>query len=107
MTDTSDLSGIGASAYDRTLRVVMWLDAFVSLVAAGLALIGLPLVALLPVAPGVATAVGWGAILAALALAGFGVVTGVALMLRLNHGQYTLPANLRLPLPRAMRPEID
>ena len=39
-------------------------------------------------------------------LAACGAVTGVLLMLRMNAGHYTMPADLRIPLPRGMVPHI-
>ena len=94
---------------DRTLRVVMWLDAFLSLamvavcllagaVAAPLATVGVP--------RALATALVVTAIVSAALLAAFGAVTAVALMIRMSGGQFGLPPGLRLPLPRVMRPDL-
>lgn len=93
--------------YDRTLRVVMWLDAFLSVAMVGVCLLALPFLAVLDVPRGLFLAVGLGGIVAGVLLATFGAVTGVALLLRMNDGHYLLPAGLRLPLPRPMRPDVN
>jgi hypothetical protein len=92
--------------YDRTLRVVMWLDAFLSAAVAVLCVIASPVVALLGLPYGVLAATGVAAIGCAAVLAGCGAVTGVLLMLRLRAGEYLLPIGLRLPLPAVMRPHL-
>ena len=92
--------------YDRTLRVVMWLDAFWSAAATLLAIGGSLAVALLGLPHGAHLAVGVGALVAAAFLAACGAVTGVLLMLRMNAGHYTMPPGLKVPLPRGMVPTI-
>lgn len=82
----------------------MWMDAFLSAALAVmcviaspvLALVGLPGVALLPLA--------LAAIGCAVLLAAFGAITFVVLGRRMATGDYRLPSALRLPLPAAMRP---
>ncbi|WP_230486806.1 hypothetical protein [Nocardioides anomalus] len=49
---------------------------------------------------------GISALVAAVFLGACGAVTGVLLMLRMNAGHYTMPPDLRVPLPRAMVPPI-
>ena len=90
--------------YDGTLRVVMWLDAFWSAAATLIAIGGSLLVALLGLPHGAHLAVGISALVAAAFLAACGAVTGVLLMLRMNAGHYTMPPDLRVPLPRGMVP---
>ena len=99
------MDGIGAR-YDRTLRVVMWLDAFWSAAATLLAIGGSLAVALLGLPHGAQLAVGLSALVAAVFLAACGALTGVLLMLRMNAGHYTMPPGLRVPLPKAMVPTI-
>ena len=94
------------SRYDGTLRVVMWLDAFWSAVATLIAIGGSLLVALLGLPHGAHLVVGISALVAAVFLAACGAVTGVLLMLRMNAGHYTMPPDLRVPLPRGMVPRI-
>jgi hypothetical protein len=90
--------------FDRTLRTVMWLDGVLSVALVVVCVIACPVVATVPVAPGVRSALGLVALVCALLLAGFGAITAVAIMLRMQSGQYLLPPRLRLPLPAAMRP---
>lgn len=94
------------SRYDGTLRVVMWLDAFWSAAATLIAIGGSLLVALLGLPHDAHLVVGIGALVAAVLLAACGAVTGVLLMLRMNAGHYTMPPDLRVPLPRGMVPRI-
>src|SRR5688500_3216260 len=94
------------SKYDGTLRVVMWLDAFWSAAATLIAIVGSLAVALLGLPHDAQLAVGVTALVAAVFLAACGAVTGVLLMLRMNAGQYTMPDDLRVPLPRGMVPHI-
>jgi hypothetical protein len=94
------------SRYDGTLRVVMWLDAFWSAAATLIAIVGSLLVALLGLPEGARLAVGVAALVAAAFLAACGAVTGVLLMLRMNAGHYTMPPDLRVPLPSGMVPRI-
>jgi hypothetical protein len=92
------------SRYDRTLRTVMWMDAFLSVAMVVIGVIASPVVATLGVPGGFLFAVAFATIASALLLASFGVITAVLIMLRLRTGQYFLPVNLRLPLPPGMRP---
>jgi len=92
--------------YDGTLRVVMWLDAFWSAVATLIAIGGSLAVGLLGLPHAATVAVGVSALVAAVFLAACGAVTGVLLMLRMNAGHYTMPPDLRVPLPRGMHPQI-
>jgi len=92
--------------YDGTLRVVMWLDAFWSCAATLIAVVGSVAVAVFGLPHTAAVAVGVGALVAAVFLAACGAVTGVLLMLRMSAGHYTMPPDLRVPLPRVMHPPI-
>ena len=94
------------TSYDATLRVVIWLDAFWSTVAVVVSVLGSVAVAVLGLPAAMHTAVGITALVAAVGLAACGLVTGVLLMLRMNAGTYTMPAGMRVPLPRGMHPEI-
>jgi ABC-type transport system involved in cytochrome c biogenesis permease component len=91
--------------FDRTVRTVMWLDAFLSLAMVGVAVVVAPVAALLHVSHGIVFAIGLVSIVSGVLLAAFGAVTAVALMLRMRRGDYLLPARLRLPLPLPMRPD--
>ncbi len=91
--------------FDRTLRAVMWLDAFLSVALVVAGVLVSPIVAALGAAPPVRLALGVTAIVAAVLLAAFGAITAVALMLRMRAGDYLLPAGLRVPLPAPMRPD--
>jgi hypothetical protein len=93
--------------YDRTLRVVMWLDALLSLAVVLVCLFALPAIVMLDVSGGPATSIGITVIALSVLLAGLGSVTGVALALRMNAGDFTLPAHLRLPLPAPLHPDIS
>jgi hypothetical protein len=95
-----------AGKYDGTLRVVMWLDAFWSAAATLIAVGGSLAVGLFGLPHGARLAVGLSALVAAVFLAACGAVTGVLLMLRMNAGHYTMPPDLRVPLPRGMVPHI-
>jgi len=95
-----------STRYDATLRVVMWLDAFWSAAATLIAILGSLAVALLGLPQGAHLVVGISALVAAVFLAACGAVTGVLLMLRMNAGLYTMPRDLRVPLPRGMVPRI-
>ncbi len=90
--------------YDRTLRTVMWLDAFLSLAMVIAAIVAVPVVAGLGVPHAVVRAVGITSIVCGVLLAGFGAITAVVLMVRMREGNYLLPKDLRLPLPAPMRP---
>jgi hypothetical protein len=96
-----------AGSYDGTLRVVMWWDAFLSLVVALLAVVALPAVVLSDLPRSTVIAVGVAAILAALVLAACGIVTALLIGLRLHHGNDQLPERLQLPLPAVMRPTLQ
>lgn len=101
------MTGPARDRYDRTLRVVMWLDAFLSLATVMVCLVALPVVAVFDVPAGLRLSIGLTAVTMGALLAGFGAVTAVALMLRTKAGTYTLPIGLRLPLPRPMCPDIE
>ena len=92
--------------YDRSLRIVMWWDAFLSAAAAVLAVIVSPVVAVLGVPPGARTALGIAVLVLAGVLAACGAVTAVLLARRMVARQYLMPAALRTPLPAAMVPEF-
>ena len=92
------------SRYDRTLRSVMWMDAFLSVAMVVVCVIAAPVVATLGMPHQVVTAVGVAAIVSAVLLAAFGAITAVALMLRMSAGDFSLPPQLRVPLPRGMNP---
>lgn len=94
----------GHHKHDATLRTVMWLDAFLSVAVAVLAILASPVVAVLGLPQHVVFGLGIAAIVCALLLAGFGAVTGVVLMRRMAAGNYLLPERLHLPLPSGMRP---
>ena len=92
--------------FDRTLRAVMWMDAFLSAAVVVIGVIASPVVAVLGVPRSMIFALGVATIACAVLLAAFGAITGVLLMVRLCAGEYLLPARLRLPLPEPMRPEL-
>jgi uncharacterized membrane protein len=94
------------SRYDRTLRVVMWMDAFLSVAMVVVCVIATPLVATLGVPQPVVFSLGVVSIVCAVLLAAFGAITAVALMRRMHAGVYHLPPDLRLPLPPGMRPPL-
>src|SRR3954468_18054180 len=94
------------NAYDRTVRSVMWMDAFLSVAMVVVCVLTAPLVALVGVPAGVQAFVGVSAIVCAVLLAAFGAITAVLLMLRVVSGVYFRPDALRLPLPPGMRPEL-
>jgi hypothetical protein len=93
-------------AYDGPLRAVMWWDAFLSLEVALLAIVALPAVMLADLPRSAVAGVGVATILAAVVLAACGVITAVLIGLRFRRGEDLLPAQLRLPLPRWMRPSL-
>jgi hypothetical protein len=103
MTNSSPERGV---RYDRTLRSVMWLDAFLSFALAVLCMIASPVVATLGVRQGALFGLAVAAIACAVLLASCGAITAVLIMLRLRAGQYLLPVDLRLPLPAGMRPLV-
>jgi hypothetical protein len=90
--------------YDRTLRIVMWLDAFLSAALAVVCVLVSPVLALVGVPAGVLPAIGITAAALAVLLASFGAITAVVFVYRLRTGEYLMPARLRLPLPAGMRP---
>jgi hypothetical protein len=92
--------------YDRTLRAVMWTDAFLSAAVVIVGVIESAVVAAFGVPRGMTFALGLAVIVCAVLLAILGAITGVLLMVRLHAGEYLLPAQLRLPLPAPMRPEL-
>lgn len=90
--------------YDRTLRSVMWMDAFLSVAMVAICLVAAPVVATVGLPAAAVDAVGLAAIVSAVLLAAFGAITAVALMLRIADGDYRLPPQLRVPLPAGMNP---
>jgi len=90
--------------YDRTLRVVMWMDAFLSVAMVAVAFFASPLIATLGVPHEALFPVLL--LVCAIALAAFGAITGVVLMLRMHAGVYYLPEQLHLPLPAGLNPEL-
>jgi hypothetical protein len=91
--------------YDGTLRVVMWLDVFWSVVAVLVSVAGSVAVAVLGLRHAALGAVAATTLVAAVFLAATGAITGVLLMLRLNAGHYLMPPDLKFPLPRGMHPQ--
>jgi hypothetical protein len=94
------------SSYDRTVRAVMWMDAFLSVAMVVVCILAVPVVATVDIPAGVQLGVAVSAIVIAALLAAFGAITAALLSMRMRSGQYFLPPALRLPLPAAMRPEI-
>ena len=90
--------------YDRTIRTVMWLDAFLSLAMVIAAIVAVPVVAGVGVPHAIVRSVGIVSIVCGVLLAAFGAITAVVLMLRMRDGDFLLPRELRLPLPAPMRP---
>jgi len=90
--------------YDRTIRTVMWLDAFLSLAIVIAAIVAVPIVASVGVPHAIVRSVGIASIVCGVLLAAFGAITAVLLMVRMRHGDFLLPRELRLPLPGPMRP---
>jgi len=84
----------------------MWMDAFLSAAVVVVAVIASAVVAAFGVPRGMTFALGLAVIVCAVLLATFGAITGVLLMVRLRAGEYLLPAQLRLPLPAPMQPEL-
>ncbi len=85
----------------------MWMDAFLSAAVVVIGVIASPIVAMVGVPHGVTFSLGVAVIGLAILLAAFGAITGVLLMVRMHAGEYLLPARLRLPLPAAMRPDLE
>ena len=100
------MAGTEVPRFDRTLRAVMWTDAFLSFAVAVLCMIASPVVALFGLPNSVLAALGVAAIGGAALLAACGAITAVLIMLRIRGGQYLLPSGLRLPIPAAMRPPL-
>ena len=92
--------------YDRTLRAVMWMDAFLSLLMALVCLVAAPVLTAVDVSHGVAVGIGIAGFACAVPLAAFGAITGVLLMMRMHAGAYGLPPRMRLPLPSFMHPPL-
>jgi hypothetical protein len=90
--------------FDRSLRAVMWMDAFLSVALVVVCVLAAPVLATLGVPRGLLAAVGVVSAVTAVLLAAFGAVTAVMLMLRMRGGDFLLPRRLRLPLPAPMRP---
>lgn len=82
----------------------MWMDAFLSIALVVVCIIASPIMATVGIPQPIGTAVGLAALVCAVLLAAFGAITAVLLMRRMAAGYYLLPANLRLPLPKPMRP---
>lgn len=99
-----DRRASGSLRFDRMLRAVMWMDAFLSVALVVVCVITSPIVAIVGVPPSIRFALGLAAMVCALLLASFGAITAALIMLRMRVGQYLLPLNLRLPLPSSMRP---
>ena len=91
--------------YDRTLRVVMWLDAWLSTAAVLAGFLISPLLAVVGLSGTLLTVFVAVSIASAVLLAAFGAITAVVLMLRMQAGNYRLPPRLWLPLPPGMKPE--
>ena len=91
--------------YDRTIRTVMWLDAFLSLAMVIAVIVAVPIVASVGVPHAIVRSVGIASIVCGVLLATFGAITAVVLMLRMRNGDFLLPRELRLPLPAPMRPD--
>jgi hypothetical protein len=104
--DVMKASAANGFRYDRPVRVVMWLDAFLSVALVVVCVLASPVVATVSMPRSVVFALGLAAIGCAVLLASFGAITAVLLMLRMQAGQYLLPADLRLPLPRPLRPTL-
>ena len=89
---------------DRTLRVVMWLDATLSVAMVLAGVLGAPLAAVVGPTTGAVEVLAIVALVSGVLLAGFGAVTAVVLMVRMQHGVHLLPPRLWLPLPDPLRP---
>jgi hypothetical protein len=100
----TQLTTANGRAGDRTLRIVMWLDAFLSVAFVAAGIVAAPLVAALGLPAAARLAVGIVTLVAGALLAMFGAITAVVLMARMRRGDVTLPQQLWLPLPPAMRP---
>ncbi len=106
--DMRNNNAAAAGRYDRTLRVVMWLDALLSVELVVVATVVSPILAIVGATGSVRLALGLTALVWAVLLAAFGAITGIVLMLRMRAGLYYLPPGLNLrPLPSGMRPTIS
>lgn len=94
----------GSLRFDRMLRAVMWLDAFLSVALVVVCVITTPIIATVGVPPSIRFALGLAAMVCAALLASLGAITAALIMSRMRDGQYLLPLDLRLPLPSSMRP---
>jgi hypothetical protein len=103
---TADPATDTTRRFDRTVRTVMWLDAFLSVAIVVASIVAVPAVAILGVPDAITEAVAAVSLVSAVLLAAFGAITAVLLMLRMRAGQYFLPAQLRLPLPPPLRPPL-
>jgi hypothetical protein len=90
--------------YDGTLRVIIWLDVFWSVVAVLVSVAGGVVVAVLGLPHAAMGTVAATTLVAGVFLAATGAITAVLLMLRLHAGHYLMPPDLKFPLPRAMHP---
>ncbi|MDP9117397.1 MAG: hypothetical protein M3O28_09160 [Actinomycetota bacterium] len=102
---TTGFEPASAFRYDRTLRTVMWLDAFLSVTLVVVGVAASPVVATVKLPHGAVFALGIASFVCAVLLAAFGAITAVLIMVRMRDGLYLLPAQLRLPLPGPMRPD--
>ncbi len=91
--------------YDGTLRTIIWLDVFWSVVAVLVSVAGSIVVPVLGLSHAAMGAVAVTTLVAAAFLAATGAVTAVLLMLRLHAGHYLMPPDLKFPLPSGMRPQ--
>ncbi|MDR7085532.1 hypothetical protein J2X11_000371 [Aeromicrobium panaciterrae] len=91
--------------YDGTLRVIIWLDVFWSVVAALVCLAGSVVVAVLGLPHAAMGAVAATTLVAGVFLAATGAITAVLLILRLRDGNFFMPPDLKFPLPRGMHPQ--
>lgn len=92
--------------FDRTLRTVMWLDAFLSAALAAFCFVAAPVIATVGVPAPLVRAVCIAAVGVAVLLAALGAITFVVITRRMRSGEYLLPARLHLPLPAMMRPDL-
>jgi hypothetical protein len=93
--------------FDRTLRAVLWMDAFLSEALVVVGVVTSPLIATVGVPTSLRFVVAVGAIVCGVLLAAFGAITAVLIAIRMRAGHYLLPPRLRLPLPPPMRPTRD
>jgi len=93
--------------FERSLRAVMWLDAFLSAALALVCVVAAPVLASLGMPRSVHFSLGIGVIALSALLADCGAITFVMVAMRLHDGDTLLPSGLRLPLPSGMRPPLD